>query len=404
MNTQDLLNLAQSEIPTSQEGLRKFKLDQISSIQELDFDSHSEYYDGTPLARFLNELDPKSSADHKIETSLDEITLVDGKLTHFPQMPGMKVSPLPLAYLEKLKKDRPLSALHHGLMSAGLLIEISKNTKIEKPIKISHVIEKSSVVAPVIWVEVGENSSVSILEKTYQSNQTYFHLGETYIHVLSGAQCEHVQIDLTQEKSLNHNSTYALVNQDASYKNFIFHLEGKLNRRNLEIDLTSPGANGESYALFLTDQEEHSDIFTVINHLAPDTTSNQVAKGILGGKSKGIFTGKIHIHPKAQRVKSGQINRNLLLSEKAQVNSRPQLEIFADDVKCSHGSTTGQLSQDEFFYFESRGIPASRARNLLAFGFGLEVVLKIENTLTSKIVKELVGTTLMNKYQIGEQS
>src|SRR5690606_13346427 len=163
----------------------------------------------------------------------------------------------------------------------------------------------------------------------------------------------------------------------------------------------APGAKGETYALFITNGEEHSDVNTVINHKAADTTSNQISKGILDAASKGVFTGKIHIFPKAQRVASGQLNKNLLLSKKAQVHSQPQLEIFADDVKCSHGSTTGQLSPEEIFYFQARGIPEDKARNLLAFGFGLEVVQKIENNEAREYVSGIVKEGLQKKFSLG---
>jgi Fe-S cluster assembly protein SufD len=167
------------------------------------------------------------------------------------------------------------------------------------------------------------------------------------------------------------------------------------------INLNEAGAHGETYSLYLTDKNEHSDIYTVINHKSADTTSDQIAKGILDGDSKGVFTGKIHIHPKAQRVASGQLNKNLLLSKKAQAHSQPQLEIFADDVKCSHGSTTGQLSDDEVFYFQARGIPADKARNLLALGFGLEIVQKIENSKAREHVTGIIRTKLSEKFSLG---
>ena len=174
-----------------------------------------------------------------------------------------------------------------------------------------------------------------------------------------------------------------------------------MNRKNLTLNLNAPGANGENYSLFLTNGKEHSDIYTEVNHKSSDTFSNQIAKGILDENSKGIFTGKIHIYPKAQRVSSGQLNKNLLLSNKAQVHSQPQLEIFADDVKCSHGSTTGQLSSDEVFYFQTRGIPAEKARTLIALGFGLEIVQKIKNPLAQKFTLSLIREKLAEKFSIG---
>jgi Fe-S cluster assembly protein SufD len=215
---------------------------------------------------------------------------------------------------------------------------------------------------------------------------------------------EHVQISQGNDSNFSHAETQVTLKKDARYRNVLLHLSGKLNRRNVNIDLWESGAHAESYNLYLTDRTEHSDISTQVQHRAADTTSNQIAKGILDGESKGIFTGKIHIHPKAQRVASGQLNKNLLLSKKAQAHSQPQLEIFADDVKCSHGSTTGQLSPDEVFYFQARGIPADKARTLLAHGFGLEVVMKIQNEIVRSWVELQVLAALKNKFNLGGRS
>jgi Fe-S cluster assembly protein SufD len=168
------------------------------------------------------------------------------------------------------------------------------------------------------------------------------------------------------------------------------------------VNLTETGSHAESFNLYLTGDKEFSDISTVINHQIHDTTSQQLTKGILGGDSKGIFTGKIHILPKAQKVQSGQLTKNLILSKKAQAFSRPQLEIFADDVKCSHGSTTGQMSAEELFYFEARGIPESKAKNMLAFGFGHEIVFKISNSLVKNKIQSIIQNALTSTIHLGE--
>ena len=292
--------------------------------------------------------------------------------------------------------------LHRSFLGGILLIEINKNVELIKPIRVVRDSEKAEINSFTVIFKAKRNSKATLIEESLGNFTSYVSTQETFIEVEDGANLEHIQMDYGQETSLIHSKTETKIAQDANYKNIVFHLNGRMNRRNTIIEMTAPGANGESYNLFLTSKNEHSDINTQLIHAAADTTSNQIAKGILAGESKGIFCGKIHIHKHAQRVASGQLNKNLLLSRKAQVHSMPQLEIFADDVKCSHGSTTGQLSDEELFYFQARGIPANKARTLLAFGFALEIVKKIGNQYSRKRFEQIVLNLLHEKFQIGE--
>jgi Fe-S cluster assembly protein SufD len=305
------------------------------------------------------------------------------------------------AYSSQLKVTNPLSHLHHALLGEGICIKVKKKTKIENPIRIQNIVTGSDIQAPTIILHLEEFAEACLIEESSTPESTSnIVIQETYITLDPGSRLEHVQVSLNGQATALHSSTQIKVAKDAHYRNVMLNLSGKLTRRNLNLELTGPSAHGESYALYLTNQNEHCDISTIIEHKCADTTSDQVTKGIMDEESKGIFTGKIHIHPKAQRVSSGQINKNLLLSKKAQAHSQPQLEIFADDVKCSHGSTTGQLSEEEVFYFEARGIPAAKARTLLAHAFGLEIVLKIQNKIILNRIKELVLESLKTKFKL----
>ncbi len=367
-----------------------------------------EDYKFTNLPKFFEALPQTEVAlpESEISSKSDITTFLflDGVLQDFPKIEGVTISPVSEKFeevKELLVTKTPVNHLHHALLDHGLYLEVQKNFKVTGPIRIQHIITKNAIKAPTLIIKMKANSEMSLLEEFSGAYSSYAELSESYIHLAAGAKLEHLQLNHGQDESLHHGSTWSKVQKDASYTNFIFHLKGKLSRRNLDIKLLEPGSHGESFNLFLISEKEHSDINTVINHEAPDTTSNQIAKGILGGESKGIFTGKIYIHPKSQRVASGQINRNLLLSPKAQVHSQPQLEIFADDVKCSHGSTTGQLSPEEIFYFESRGLPAEKARTLLAHGFGLEIVLKIKDYKLRAYLEKTVLEALKTKFKLG---
>ncbi|MFP5385660.1 MAG: Fe-S cluster assembly protein SufD [Bacteriovoracia bacterium] len=347
-----------------------------------------------------SEVDPES-----YEATLPTIIFKDGIYHSTGKLPdGIEIKRISEFFGEVkdlFQEANALSHLHHALMSEGVFIEVPAKREIAGPLRILHLLTKSVLSAPTVVLKAGSLSKVTLIEETRSMEAQHALIGETYILAGEGSQVEHIALDEEGGKGMTHSSVFAEISKDASVRSLVFHGRGKANRKNLTLNLNSAGAHGESYCLFLTNGKEHSDIHTTINHKAADTTSDQIAKGILDGDSKGIFTGKIHIFPKAQRVASGQLNKNLLLSKKAQVHSQPQLEIFADDVKCSHGSTTGQLSDDEVFYFEARGIPRDKARNLLAFGFGLEIVQKIVNKEAREYVSKVIRENLSTKFSLG---
>jgi Fe-S cluster assembly protein SufD len=158
-------------------------------------------------------------------------------------------------------------------------------------------------------------------------------------------------------------------------------LSGSLVRNNVRVVLNGEGAECVLNGLYLADGKQHIDNFTEIEHAKPRAKSLELYKGILGGSAHGVFNGKIVVHKDAQKSDARQTNKNLLLSENAAVNTKPQLEIYADDVKCSHGSTIGQLDTDALFYLRSRGLGLEQARSLLSFAFASDVVgkMKIES-------------------------
>lgn len=408
MNIESLSAIAEKNIAGTQ-ALKDFKARQLSlfrhkGMKEITQDS----YKFTNLESFFSELRTTevSTGQHtKIfndDVPFPTITFLNGAFSDAEVLPSgvtlKKMKDCP-EFLDLLKESNPLSALHHSLFGEGVILEVEKNKEISTPIRILNLISEGTLSTPTHMVIADAFSKITVIEET-RTEGAEANINETYINAFPGSHVEHIVIQEESSAGLNHASIFAEIAQDASLRSLIFHGSGKMNRTNLHMNLNAAGAHAESYALFLTNGKEHSDIFTEINHKSADTTSNQIAKGILDAESKGVFTGKIHIFPKAQRVASGQLNKNLLLSKKAQVHSQPQLEIFADDVKCSHGSTTGQLSDEEVFYFQSRGIPADKARNLLALGFGLEVVDKITNQLAREHVKEIIMDNLDSKFSL----
>ncbi|MES2525769.1 MAG: Fe-S cluster assembly protein SufD [Bdellovibrionota bacterium] len=378
------------------------------SIEGLTNTLSGDIYKFTNMKSFLEKLsyEPKNNPvdlESFIDDRLPTLFFIDGDL----QNPELKIDGLTTELYKGKPEDGPthaLTNLHHGLMSDGVKITVKKNTKITSPVRILHLLSRAGVVAPTVIVEAETHSEFTLIEENIALDTAYALTSETHVHARPGSRVEHIHLEKGKAETIHHGATYAHLEKDATYRNFVFHISGHLNRRNVFLNMKAPGSHGESFNLYLTNETEQSDIYTELHHLSADTTSDQLAKGILDGSSKAVFTGKIHIHPDAQRVNAGQLNKNLLLSKKAQVHSQPQLEIFADDVKCSHGSTTGQLSPDEVFYFESRGIPLEKAKTLLAHGFGLEVVLKIQNPVARELTSSLVLETLKTKFNLGGKS
>jgi Fe-S cluster assembly protein SufD len=414
MNTENLVALAEKKISMSTGSIKDFMATHLELFKKEGIKHDPEAYKFTNLNSFFDSFEntPYETQDLSLNKYQDEkfhtLFFIDGELKNSEiQIPGLRLLSLETQLhrlANEFKNTYPLAHFHHALSGSGVVIEIEKKVKLEKPLRLFHLITKSGFSAPTVFIKLNTMAQASVLEENYDLNLAHGVLGETHIQVDQGATLEHVQLVVGSSESLLHTQNQTYIQRDASYRNVILNLGGKLNRRNVNLELLEPGAHAESYNLYLTNQTEHSDIFTQIQHKAADTTSDQIAKGILDGDSKGIFTGKIHIHPKAQRVASAQLNKNLLLSKKAQAHSQPQLEIFADDVKCSHGSTTGQLSDDEVFYFQARGIPADKARTILAHGFGLEVVLKIQDQSIRSKAEAMVMDALKNKFKIGGQA
>jgi len=405
MNLESLTDMAEKNIQKRSMSLQDFMTTHLCLFKKDGLSGLGEDYKFTALERLIQDFDPTG-----VETSFQDespfctLTFINGELQHLIEVPGLKINHLKDRihdFNQIFHKTGPLSHLHHANLSDGVVIEVDKKAQ-GLVLRVVYINTKPGIFAPTLYLKAQDFSEITLLEETHCYGESgMLHLSECTIEVEAGAQVEHVQITKGSMSSIHHGTTNANVAKDAQYKNIMLNMSGKVNRQNLAINLKAPGAHGESYNLFLTNMHEHSDINTVINHQAPDSSSHQIAKGILDGESKGIFTGKIHIHPQAQRVISGQLNKNILLSKKAHVHSQPQLEIFADDVKCSHGSTTGQLSEDEVFYFQARGIPEDKARTILAHGFGLEIVQKIKNRNVQKIVSDLVLETLKTKFHLG---
>ena len=273
---------------------------------------------------------------------------------------------------------------------------VKKNTILAKPLTLIHVVDELAVnklINPRINFVVESNAKLEMVEIFISTQNLLFQYttnSVTQFKLEKNSFVEHVKIQNEAKKSTHIGLTKASVARDAKFNSFTFDLGIFTSRHNINVDLAENGAEAKVHGLFTLNKEEHSDIFSNIYHRVAHTNSEQLVKGILAGESHGVFTGKIVVLKDAQLINSSQLNKNLLLSQKAHIDTRPQLLVHADDVKCSHGATIGQLSPEEEFYLESRGIPKARAKQMLCHGFGAEVIYKIENEEMKKFTESLI--------------
>jgi Fe-S cluster assembly protein SufD len=210
------------------------------------------------------------------------------------------------------------------------------------------------------------------------------------IHVADGAQLTHIRLQDEAASAFHVSTTYAEVGTEGVYDTFTLNLGASLSRTEVRVELGGPHAIAHLNAAQMLGGSQHADFTTIVSHAAPGCTSRQTVKNVLAGRSKGVFQGKIEVARIAQKTDGYQMNQALLLSPDAEVNSKPELEIFADDVKCSHGATVGELDTEQMFYLRSRGIPDNEARSILVHAFLAEALDAVADAAIRKRLETAV--------------
>ncbi|MEM7299290.1 MAG: Fe-S cluster assembly protein SufD, partial [Bacteroidota bacterium] len=287
-------------------------------------------------------------------------------------------------------KHDPFSLLNASLATNELII-ISGS---EHPVFIYHF-NANGVSNPRIKVQVKSGDTVRVIEKLISdSAMETFTNSYLEFEVEKNAFAYHSKVQNYHDKAYSHETVFARVNRDGQFYNSTFSFEGAMVRNNLVINLEGENCEGHMYGLFLMDKKSHIDNNTTVDHLKPNSYSNELYKGILDEKSTGVFNGKIYVRQDAQKTNAFQSNNNILLSEDATIHTKPQLEIWADDVKCSHGCTSGQLDEDAIFYLRARGIDERSAKAMLLNAFATETMEHIKVESIRNEVQELIDQKL----------
>lgn len=276
----------------------------------------------------------------------------------------------------------PFVWLNQALWQDGVLIDIPDNTTLKRPVYLVYVEQEdgqSALDQVRNIVRVGRNSHVQFIQNylNHSGNDRNLANHFTQVFVADNAQVEWYNLQYHLDDGMHLSQFEVEVGRDARFSTYTFTTSGALVRNVAYIKLAGTGSDARMYGLYQLAGEEHVDNRTLVDHATPHCTSDELFKGVMNGKATAVFNGKIIVRPDAQKTNAFQHNPNILLSDDATVYSKPQLEIFADDVKCSHGATSGQLDEEALFYLRQRGLSLADAKGLLVYAFANDVVEKV---------------------------
>jgi len=295
-------------------------------------------------------------------------------------------------------KEDSLTTLNTAFAQEGAFINIPKSKVADKPIEIIHFstgVESALMVQPRNLIIVGENAHVQIIERHQSLNSNPVLTNSvTEIFAQKRAIVDYYKIQNDEQTANLIDNTYISQKQESRVAVHTFSFGGNITRNNLNFYHFGERIDSTLKGITIIGDKQHVDHYTLVNHATPNCESHQNYKTILGGSSTGVFNGKIFVEKEAQKTDAFQQNNNILLSDKATINAKPQLEIFADDVKCSHGCTIGQLDETAMFYMQQRGIPKKEAKALLMYAFSNEVIESIKIPELKQRITKIIAMKL----------
>jgi Fe-S cluster assembly protein SufD len=323
--------------------------------------------------------------------------------------PGARIGNLAAALSERIEGLESLlrgadgatangfDALNAALWGDGAYIDLATGTLLERPIHLLYITSESDIAThPRTIVRARAGSSVSIVEHHVGLGDVVsFTNATTRIVIEPGARVEHCKLQQESPRSFHVGSVGVRQQQDSRFVSCSFALGAALSRIGIDTRLEAPGCEAVLNGLYVAGGRQHVDHHTSIEHIAERGTSREWYRGVLDGRARAVFNGKVVVRPGAQKTDAHQSNRNLLLSEGAEVDTKPQLEIYADDVKCTHGATVGALDDDQVFYLRSRGLDERSARNMLTLAFADEIVGRCGIEPLRERVRTVLGGRLL---------
>jgi Fe-S cluster assembly protein SufD len=300
--------------------------------------------------------------------------------------------------VQPISGDDPMTRLNTALLRDVLRITIRADNTLDKPVGLLTIDDASSGAAlsqTRVIIETERNSRAEIIEyHASAGGHRHFANAVTELDLASGASVNYVRIQNRDTEHFQSGRLMARLHRDSNFRHTAFDLGGGLIRNDVDVDIVEPGASVELYGLYLASGQQHIDNHTRVDHRVGPAASTEEYCGILGDRSRCVFNGKVIVHRGADGTDARQSNHNLLLSEKAEIDTKPELEIYADDVKCSHGATVGQLDKTALFYLRSRGLDRDEAAQMLTRAFAAAVVSKSTVQAVRNHVETLIDQRL----------
>ena len=325
--------------------------------------------------------------------------LVNGKLVNsefkFEDKSKIKISNYYEEKFSEKNSKNPFICLNHALSNNGYYLEIKEGYKFEKVLVIYDLFTKdlsSQILNNKNKIVVGKNSELHTVNYTINRSKNKF-INNSYESTIlfENSKYKNICIQASKSDGYFHKFSNNKLRSDSNFSSFIFSSGLKFYKQDINIDLEGENSECDIKAALFLDNDEHQEIKTKINHLVPNCKSYQKIKNVLDSEGRGIYQGKIYVKDIAQKTNAYQLSKALLLDETSEFNAKPELEIYADDVKCSHGSASGSLNEDSIFYLMSRGLNYKQSKELLINGFMLDVVEKITDLEIKNLIKNMIG-------------
>ena len=320
--------------------------------------------------------------------------IIDNKLSDFGNLSVKNVQDDQISNTDLSDNTDSFVSLNNAFVNGGYHIEIDDNHSDNNPIHIINIVgdDKNYIQNHQLnIIKVGKNSSVSVIEEFISNGvSTQFYNAVNKIEISENSNLKYSIFQNNESNSIKFNNLFIHQKNDSSFSSQIITKNGSLIRNNVNIQINGKNCESNISGLGLLDGHDHIENYTIVNHNEPHCNSKQLFKYILKDSAEGVFNGLVKVLPDAQQTDSQQTNRNILLSKKALMNSNPQLEIYADDVKCAHGSATGELDEDSIFYLRSRGIDQTTAKSLLIEGFAKEVIELVDNDVFKNKINDIL--------------
>ncbi len=403
IRTEALENFEKLGFPTKK--LEDWKYTSLNAVLKNDFSIFLNKENSVQFA------DVKNYFIHDIDTF--KVVFIDGKYSSFlsdvthdgkdicllsSALSKSKYSSVIENYFNKVAKQDNLTSLNTAFASEGAYIYIPKNVEVEKPIQIINFTtgsEAATMVQPRNLIVVEENAHVQIIER-HQSLTSNAVLSNVVTEIFAGrnATVDYYKIQNDEVNASLVDNTFIDQKSNSVVSMHTFSFGGNITRNNLKFYQNGEHIDSILKGITIIEGKQHVDHHTLVHHIEPNCESHQDYKGIFNDRSTGVFNGKVIVNKEAQKTNAYQQNNNVLISDKATINAKPQLEIFADDVKCSHGCTIGQLDNDALFYMQQRGIPMKEGKALLMYAFANTVLESVKIPEVKSRITKLIADKL----------